>query len=213
MLKKIVSLSSFVFLLTLFACEEQQFDIDRFGTITGVVVDGTTYEPLSGVLVTTAPASSALLTDEGGTFTLDKVKEGDVVLSARKKDYLTATVSIAVFEGENTPVTFFLLEDENNVGSITLFDPVPGNGAVDQSTDVTLQWNVEQDNRDIILNYSVFIFESNSTTQQLVGENLTVREAIASGLKANTTYFWYVVAKYEGRNVANSPTWSFRTGS
>lgn len=213
MLKKISSLAIFVLLFGLSGCEEQQFDLDRFGSITGVVVDGTTYEPLQGVLITTTPASSALLTDEGGTFTFDKVKEGDVLISSRKKDYLTGSVNISVFEGENTPVTFFLLEDENNVGNITLFDPVPGNGAVGQAVDLNLQWDVDQDNNDIILNYSVFIFESNSTTQEVVGENLTIKEAAVSDLRTNTTYFWYVVAKYEGRNVANSPTWSFRTGS
>lgn len=213
MFKKISSIALSLLLFFLSGCEEQQFDIDRFGTISGVVVDGTTYEPLEGVLITTAPASSALLTDEGGAFTFNKVKEGDLIISARKKDYLSGTVNVAIFEGENTPVTFFLLEDENNVGNITFFDPVPGNGAVGQQVDITLQWNVDQDNRDIIINYSVFIFESNSTTQEVVGENLTVKEAVVSDLKANTTYFWYVVAKFDGRNVANSPTWSFRTGS
>lgn len=213
MLRKI---SSSVLLLLFFlfsGCEEQLFDIDRFGTITGVVVDGTTYLPLEGVLITTAPASSALLTDAEGAFTFDKVKEGDLILNARKKDYLSQTINIAVFEGSNTPVTFFLLDDENNVGNISFFDPVPGNGAVDQKVDLSLQWNVEQDNRDIVLNFSVFIFESNSTTQEVVGENLTVKEAAVSDLKENTTYFWYVVAKFDGRNVANSPTWSFRTGN
>jgi len=71
---------------------------------------------------------------------------------------------------------------------------------------------VDRENPDIPLTYSVFIFESNSTVQDLVGENLPTNEANVTGLKPNTTYFWYVVAKYEGRNVANSPTWTFATG-
>lgn len=212
MLRRIFSFGSLLLLLVLVSCEEQQFDIDRFGSVTGMVVNGTTYEPLEGVMITTAPASSALLSDSDGMFTFERVKEGDVILTARKKDFLSGSVNLAVFEGENTTLTFFLLEDENDVGNITFFDPVPGNGAVDQQLNFTLQWNTEQDNRDIILNYSVFIFESNSTTQEIVAENLTVREAVVADLKANTTYFWYVVAKYEGRNVANSPTWTFRTG-
>lgn len=213
MFKKLVSFCTVLSLTFLWSCEEQQFDIEEFGSVSGMVLDGTTYEPLSGVLITTAPASTALLTDDSGSFLMEKVKAGDVILSARKKDYLSGTVNIAVFEGEGTAVTFFLLDDENNVGNVTIFDPVPGNGAVNQELDFTLMWNVEQDNRDIELEYSVFIFESNSTTQDLVGENISSREVVVSDLKANTTYFWYVVAKYEGRNVANSPTWSFRTGS
>lgn len=212
MFRRIFAFGSLLLLLVLVSCEEQQFDIDRFGSVTGMVVNGTTYEPLEGVMITTAPASSALLSDSDGMFTFERVKEGDVILTARKKDFLSGSVNLAVFEGENTTLTFFLLEDENDVGNITFFDPVPGNGAVDQQLNFTLQWNTEQDNRDIILNYSVFIFESNSTTQEIVAENLTVQEAVVADLKANTTYFWYVVAKYEGRNVANSPTWTFRTG-
>lgn len=31
-------------------------------------------------------------------------------------------------------------------------------------------------------------------------------------LQLTTTYYWYVVAKYDGNIVANSPTWSFKTG-
>jgi len=210
--KKIGGFLLVFFLIFTTACEEETFDIERFGSISGIVVDGDTYEPLQGVLITTTPSSNAVLTDEGGTFQLEKIKEGDAVITARKKDFLNGTVNIAVYEEENTAVTFFLLEDENNVGSVILSDPVPGNGAVNQDLNFTFSWNVDRENPDIPLTYSVFIFESNSTVQDLVGENLPTNEANVTGLKPNTTYFWYVVAKYEGRNVANSPTWTFATG-
>ena len=210
-----IKISLLLSLLLVFSvsCEEEAFDIDRFGSITGVVVDGATYEPLQGVLITTTPSSNAVLTDEGGIFQLEKIKEGDVVITARKKDFLNSTVNIAVYEEERTSLTFFLLEDEDNVGSVVLSDPVPGNGAVDQKLSFTFSWKVDQENPDVPLAYSVFIFESNSIVQNLVGENLPTNEANVTGLKPNTTYFWYVLAKYEGKNVANSPTWTFRTGN
>ncbi len=213
MLKKIYTYCFCLLMLAITSCEEQTFDLAKYGTISGLVVDGNTYEPLQGVQITTAPASTALITDASGAFIFDKVEEGDVVITARRNEYLSTSVSVAVFEGDNTPVTFFLLDDENNIGNVTFFDPVPGNGAVGQQTDLTLQWNVEQDNRDIDLTYTVYLFESNSTVQELVGENLSEKEVIVADLKANTTYFWYVVGRYDGSNVANSPTWSFRTGS
>ncbi|MFN3800749.1 carboxypeptidase-like regulatory domain-containing protein [Belliella pelovolcani] len=196
---------------SLVSCEEDMFDIDEFGSISGVVVDGETFEPLNGVMISTAPSSTTLLTDSTGTFTFDKVRRGDVILTARKKEYLTSTVNLAVFENENTAVTFFLLKDERNIGNVLLFDPVPGNGAVNQPLNLTFQWNVEQQNRNVQLSYSVFLFESNSSTQTVIGENLSERQAVVSDLRPNTTYFWYVVARADGRNVANSPTWSFRT--
>jgi hypothetical protein len=198
--------------ISFFGCELDRIDIDRFGTVSGVVVDGETYEPLSGVQITTSPASTSVLTDEEGNFQLDKVRFGDVVINARKKDYLTGTINIAVFEHENTALTFFLLPDDDDVGNVSMFDPVPGNGAANQPLTLTMQWNVDQDDSSRELQYSVYIFQSGSTNQTTVGENLTTRQVAASNLQPNTTYFWYVVARYDGRNVANSPTWSFRTG-
>ena len=205
---------SFVLLLIFFTgCEEERVDIDRFGSISGIVVDGETLEPLEGVLVATTPASTTVITGPTGEFRFDRVRRGDVSISARRRDFLNSNVSVAVFEGENTFATFFLLKDERNIGNVNIFDPVPGNGSTNQPLTFAFRWRVEQDVRDRQLTYNVFIFESNSTTQRLVGENLATTEVIVSDLRPNTTYFWYVLARFEGRNVANSPTWSFRTGN
>jgi hypothetical protein len=70
---------------------------------------------------------------------------------------------------------------------------------------------VDQENKGKQLDYTVYYFESGSTVQQIAGENLNVKEVVVSGLKPETTYYWYVVAKYEGNIVANSPTWSFKS--
>ncbi|GMQ31000.1 carboxypeptidase-like regulatory domain-containing protein [Algoriphagus confluentis] len=203
----------FFLALALSSCEEERFDVKKYGSVSGIVVDGSDYSGLSGVLITTTPPSTAILTDENGAFQFDKVQEGPVIITARKEDYLTGTVSIAVFENENTNLTFFLSKDENDVGNVVLFDPVPGNGAVNQNLDLTLGWRTDQSQADRTLTYTVFLFESNSTNQEIIGQNLTTTQVIASNLKPNTTYYWYVLAKFEGRNVANSPTWTFRTGT
>lgn len=202
----------YVILLFLFAgCEEQKLDIPKYGSLSGVILDGDNYTPLEGVLVSTSPASSTMLTDAEGRFEISKVAEGEVAVTARKKDFLSSSVSVSVYDKENTDLTFFLLKDERDVGWVTIYDPVPGNGAVDQNTSFTFQWKVDQQNKDKKLDYTVYIFESNSTVQQIVGENLTSPEVVVNGLKFDTTYFWYVVAKYEGSKVANSPTWTFKT--
>jgi hypothetical protein len=201
---------SFLFLLFL-ACEEEKIDIEKYGSLTGIVLNGEDYSPLSGVLVSTSPASSTVLTDDDGKFEFKKVKEGEVAITARKKDFLSNSVSVAVYEFETTALTFYLLKDEKNVGWVTIYDPVPGNGAVDQQTSFTFQWNVDQENKAKQLEYTVYYFESGSTVQQLAGENLTAKEVVVSGLKHETTYYWYVVAKHEGSMVANSPTWTFKT--
>ena len=210
-MKSIYLYTSLFVLFSFFACEENKVDIDRFGSISGTILDGETYKPLPGVLVATNPASSSLITTDSGTFRIQKILEGEVAVTARKKDYLGNSISVAVFENENTEIVFYLLKDDRDIGWIEIFDPVPGNGAVDQNLSFEFEWQVEQENAGKELEFSVYYYVSNSTVQNLAGENLTTTKVTVSGLKFATTYYWYVVAKHEGRRVANSPTWTFRT--
>ncbi len=197
--------------LLLFGCEEEKLDILKYGSLSGIILNGEDYSPLEGVQVSTSPASSTILTDADGKFSLSKVAEGEVAVTARKNNYLSTSVNVSVYEKENTELTFFLLKDDTDAGWVTLYDPVPGNGAVGQSISLTFKWSVDQQKNDVALEYSVYVFKSGSTIQQIVGENLTTTEVVVSGLSYETTYFWYVVAKYEGNKVAYSPTWTFKT--
>ncbi|WP_319228159.1 carboxypeptidase regulatory-like domain-containing protein [Draconibacterium orientale] len=210
-MKKLKIFSCILLVISMLACEEEKLDVDKFGSVSGIILDGDSYEPLQGVQVATNPASTSSLTDAQGVFTFGKVKEGDIAITARKKDYLSNSVSVAVFDREDTELTFFLIKDENNVGWVTIYDPVPGNGATEQNTSLTFQWQVEQENRGKDLDYTVYFYKSNSTTQKIAGENLSATEVVVDGLDNSTTYYWYVVAKYEGSRVANSPTWTFKT--
>lgn len=203
-----------LFLLLLFiGCEDEKVDILHYGSLSGIIVDGETYQPLAGVLVATNPASSSIITSETGEFSFDKIISGEVSVTARKKEYLSSTVVVSVYNDEQTQMNMVLQKDEKNYGSVTIYEPVPGNGAVDQQESFTMKWKVDQTKSDITLTYDVLLFKSNSSTQQIVGESLTVKEVVVDGLGANTTYYWYVVAKYNGNIVANGPTWSFKTGS
>lgn len=198
-------------MILLSGCEDEKIDIATYGSLSGIVLNGEDYTPLSGVLISTSPSSSAVLTDEQGKFTIEKVTEGEVAVTARKNNFLSSSVSVAVYEGENTLITFYLLKDKKDIGWVTIYDPVPGNGAVDQQVSLTFKWNVEQQNKDKQLEYTVYYFESGSIVQHVAGENLTVKEVVVDGLKYAATYYWHVVAKYEGSIVANSPTWTFKT--
>ena len=213
-MKNINIISLFVFFILFFsACEENKVDFDRYGSLSGVIVDGKSFEPLQGVLISTSPASSSVITSSDGQFSFSKVLVGEVTVTARKDDYLSQNVLVSIYEDEETTMNMILLEDEKDYGSVTIYDPVPGNGAVDQLKSFKMEWEVNQSKSSITLTYDVFLFESNSTTQMLVGEGLNVKEVVVDNLKDNTTYYWYVVAKYDGDIVTNSPTWSFKTGT
>lgn len=212
-MKTIKWIPAIFLLFLLMGCEEEKIDIEKFGNLSGVVLDGEDYSPLEGVLISTSPASTTTLTNAEGVFEFNKVKEGEVAVTARKNDYLSGSVSVAVYDRESTALTFFLLKDDKDVGWVTIYDPVPGNGAVDQQTSFTFQWKVDQQNRSKELDYTVYYFESGSTVQKIAGENLSATEVVVDGLNYATTYYWYVVAKHEGDKVANSPTWSFKTNA
>jgi hypothetical protein len=198
-------------LITFISCESDKLDILNYGTINGTVLDAETYLPVSGVLITTTPASEVVLSDENGKFTILKVLKGDVAVNIKRKDYLSNSLSVAIYENQHTQMNFLIFKDDSNIGSISIYDPVPGNGAVDQNLAITFNWKVEGNNANIQLTYNIYIFESNSTVQKLLGENIDVLQVTTNELKLSTTYYWYVVAKNQGTKVAVSPTWSFKT--
>jgi hypothetical protein len=210
-MKKIIYLVGCLFLISIISCDEEKLDIESYGSVNGTVLDGDTYLPVPGVLITTTPASISLITDAQGKFSIPKIKQGEVAISVKKKDYLSNTLSVAIYDAEETKLDFLIFKDENNIGNISIFDPVPGNGALDQSTGIALKWKVDGKKSSTNLTYSIYIFESNSTVQKLVGEDISVQEVTVGDLKNATTYFWYVVAKYEGNKIAYSPTWTFKT--
>lgn len=202
-----------LFFASFIACESDELDIVNYGTIEGQVMDGETYLPLAGVMISTTPASVTLLTDAEGKFSIPKVKEGDIDVNLEKMDYLSNSLKVAVFEGEVTNMDFLIFKDYNETGNIVIYDPVPGNGAVDQKLAITLKWNIEGKKPGIEVLYNIYLFESNSTVQNLLSEDVILKEVTTDNLKPNTTYFWYVVARHDGHRVANSPTWTFKTGS
>ena len=210
-MKKNLYIISLLFIVSLFSCESEKLDIISYGTISGIVLDGETYLPIEGALVTTTPASISTLSDAKGNFKIQKIKEGEVAVNIKKNEYLGNSLTVAIYENDATQMNFLIFKDNKNIGNISIYDPVPGNGAVDQALAVTLKWKVEGNRANTVLAYNIYIFESNSTVQKLLGENVDLQEVTTSGLKTSTTYFWYVVAKYEGNKVAFSPTWSFKT--
>lgn len=201
-------------LVMLFAsCETEKIELVSYGSISGKVLDSETYLPIVGAMVTTTPPSISILSDAEGGFILPKIKEGEVAVIVKKNKYMTNTFSVSVAEKENTALELLLFKEDESFGNISVYDPVPGNGAVDQPYAITMKWRVEGKKTNVLLTYNVFIFESNSTVQKLLGENIVLQEVTTSDLKPSTTYFWYVIVKYEAKTIATSPTWSFKTKS
>lgn len=212
-MKRCIYIISTILLAALTSCESDKLNINNYGKITGKVLDGDTYLPVSGVMISTTPASIVLLSDIDGKFTIPKIKEGDIAVNLKKKNYLSNSLIVATYGDEITSMDLLVYKDSAEMGTITFMEPVPANGAVQvPDSSIVFNWNISGLKTNVELTYSVYIFESNSTVQNLLGENLVLKQVITGNLKPRTTYYWYVLAKYNGKNVAFSPTWSFRTG-
>ena len=211
-MKNLIKYSWIILIITLISCESEKMDILNYGTLSGRVLDAETYLPITGVLITTTPASVSIISDADGKFTIPKIKEGDVAINMKKDNYLSNSLTVAVLKDETTQMDLLIFKDNNDIGNISVYDPVPGNGAVDQPLSLNLVWKVDGKKANVDLTYNIYLFESNSTVQNLLGEDVVLNTVTTSGLKESTTYYWYVVVKYKGNKVAFSPTWSFKTG-
>lgn len=211
-MKKYLYIISLIFLIVFTSCESDKLSITNYGMISGKVMDGDTYLPVSGVMISTTPASLVLLSDADGKFTIPKIKEGDIAVNLAKKNYLSNSLIVETYGEETTPMELLMYRDTANIGTITFSDPVPANGAVQVAdSSATFSWSVNGLKSNLELTYNVYYFESNSTVQNLLGEDVVLKQVITGVLKPKTTYYWYVLAKLNGKVVAFSPTWSFTT--
>lgn len=212
-MKKYLYIISLISLIAFTSCESDKLSITNYGMISGKVMDGDTYLPVSGVMISTTPASLVLLSDADGKFTIPKIKEGDIAVNLAKKNYLSNSLIVETYGEETTQMDLLMYKDTANIGTITFSEPSPANGAVQVAdSSLTFTWKVNGLKANVELTYNVYYFESNSTVQNLLGEDVVMKQVITGILKPKTTYFWYVLAKADGKVVAFSPTWSFTTG-
>lgn len=213
-MKKYLYIIGLIFLIVFTSCESDKLNVTNFGMISGKVMDGDTYLPVSGVMISTTPASLVLLSDADGKFTIPKIKEGDIAVNLTKKNYLSNSLIVETYSEETTQMDLLMYRDTANIGTIAFSDPVPANGAVQVAdSSATFSWKVNGLKSNLELTYNIYFFESNSTVQNLLGEDVVLKQVITGVLKPKTTYYWYVLAKLNGKVVAFSPTWSFTTGA
>jgi hypothetical protein len=87
----------------------------KLGSISGVISDSKTGLPLLGVSVSTFPATSTVITDSTGAFSLAPLVEASYTVALTKDNYAPATRSIQVSGGEEATLSLTLA---SSVGSI-----------------------------------------------------------------------------------------------
>lgn len=81
-------------------CKDGVVEPDRFGSLQGRVLDFETFAPIAGALVTTSPATNAVLTSDDGTFNIESALIGTYTITARRNGYAPNTTTISIREGQ-----------------------------------------------------------------------------------------------------------------
>lgn len=194
-------------LLFFISCEDT-IDPEFEGTISGRAVNRSN-EPLVNVSITTEPATEAILTDSSGNFTINRVSQGEYTINARKEGYKNENLRVRVRSNETTTVNFIMGAGSGSDGSAAVpHNPVPGDAANEQSTDLTLSWSAPSDDPELL--YDVILYDAEGLGQT-VATGISDTSFTVEQLAYNTTYFWQVNSYISPENQQQGPVWSFRT--
>lgn len=82
------------------SCAKDTIEAETFGDIEGIVIDGETDEGITSANITTTPATNAIFTESDGTFSINNIPTGSYTIQARKNEFRSSSVSVAVREGK-----------------------------------------------------------------------------------------------------------------
>ena len=84
------------------SCAQQELNV--FGSVTGIVKDAQTSNPLSGVKVTVTYTGASQITTSEGQFMFDNLDAQEYTLTFEKSGYMTTTQTVKVLAGETVSV-------------------------------------------------------------------------------------------------------------
>lgn len=191
------------------ACDEGTFEPELFGSISGIVLNADTNDPVAGASVTTSPPTSAIVTDDEGRFFFDEIETGSYTISVKKTGYVNVTVSVSVRDGQTTEANIFIQkrDDEKTAGHPV--KPQPQHQSRNNPVALTLSWSVE-DAGDTVT-FDVFLYESSSAQEKKIASGIPDTSVAVETLRYGVSYFWQVVAYASGGRETYGPLWSFET--
>ena len=98
MVKQILRLLTLSCVLLLAGCVQKEPDV--WGSISGIIKDALTSQPLENVKVTVTSTGASKVTTSDGQFSFDNLDAAEYTLSFEKSGYYTATQTVRVPAGE-----------------------------------------------------------------------------------------------------------------
>lgn len=193
------------------SCEDT-VDIQEYGIITGSVKDVLTGEPVVGVTISTNPASTVVITDADGKFSIASVPVGDIILSAKKLYYKTYSATINIQPESVNEISILMEKSEGyDLPSGNFVNPKPANGSNGIELTDTLRWQLITNAETDSIKFDFFLFETPDTNPVFQLEQVSDTFAIVRNLKYNKTYYWQVAASSKDSLFAYSKLWNFTT--
>jgi TolB protein len=193
-------------LLSLWRCEEQPYDVVRYGSLEGVILSEYDDKPINGVKITTSPTSETVYTDSVGHFSIPEVELGDITVTASRDGYLNYTEKLSITENETRSVSIYLPKDSTSNPADDVIDlKNPLDGSLDQPVNLTFDWHFSATtykNRPIdvsLVTINTATLEEKTWVAHTADTTYTVQ-----GLKYNTTYLWYLKVEADGTSIGNT---------
>lgn len=119
------NLFCFIGLFFTIACQETTINPTAVGTLRGNVIS-TLGEPVANARIETSPASSVVISDSAGHFSIEGIPAGEYTVTAKLATFRNETVSVTVAENQTTQVVFSLEPRASLLGSLsgTLIDGI-----------------------------------------------------------------------------------------
>lgn len=196
-------------------CQEEPFEPDITGSITGQVKDANTGIPLENATITTKPPTEVVVTGNDGLYEFLHIDTGSYKIVSERMDYNGKILNVSVKEDQTANVTILLSSKEgsgiNNIQFENVF--LPEEGAEHQTVTPTLSWKARSESSGKPLTYDVFLYPSNAPSKTRITRAITDTSVTVDPLAYNKVYRWQVKAMDEEGNATYSQTLSFKTKS
>lgn len=192
-MKYLYQIASVLFLLFLVSCSEEKIgeQLTDYGTITGKVVSGDTFEPMENVKILSSPATSTVFTDAEGKFTLSNVKVGEYSVQAQKDGYVAKFEAVTVTKNTTSEVVFELKKATANNKPPTV--PVlvsPVDNSTGQAVSLDLTWTATDPDNDALIFKVTLRNDSNAEVKTF--EAIKEKKLSLTDLVYGIKYYWQV---------------------
>jgi hypothetical protein len=89
-------------LLMILICGCSEDEVASFGSITGIVTDANSGEPVTSAIVALTPGNSSVQTDASGSYSFKELDPGTYTIQVKASNYETSTTSASVTAGMST---------------------------------------------------------------------------------------------------------------